>query len=79
MASEDVSVVADSKKEEENLDVDSSKDKNKPENLDLSTEKTDNVNEKAHVKVLYLSYKTVCLLLTSTFFLSSFSAGSRPP
>ncbi|KAJ4907036.1 TPX2 (targeting protein for Xklp2) protein family [Raphanus sativus] len=48
MASEDVSVVADSKKEEENLDVDSSKDKNKPENLDLSTEKTDNVNEKVH-------------------------------
>lgn len=79
MASEDVSVVADSKKEEENLDVDSSKDKNKPENLDLSTEKTDNVNEKVHVKVLYLSYKTVFVVNINLLFVVSFSVGSRPP
>lgn len=47
MASVDVSVVADSTKEEENLDVDSSKDKNIPQQtLDLSTEKTNNVHEK---------------------------------
>ncbi|KAG2332693.1 hypothetical protein Bca52824_003873 [Brassica carinata] len=47
MASVDVSVVADSTKEEENLDVDSSKDKNIPQQtLDLSTEKTNNVDEK---------------------------------
>lgn len=52
MASEDVSVVADSKKEEESVDVDSSKDKNRPEStLDLSTEETNNVNDKVPVKV----------------------------
>ncbi|WZY81842.1 protein WVD2-like 4 [Brassica napus] len=51
MASEDVSVVADSKKEEESVDVDSSKDKNRPEStLDLSTEETNNVNDKVPVK-----------------------------
>ncbi|KAL1218998.1 Protein WVD2-like 4 [Cardamine amara subsp. amara] len=44
MASEDLSVVAESKKEEENVAVDNSKDMNTPEVLDLSTEKTDNVN-----------------------------------
>ncbi|KAF8101745.1 hypothetical protein N665_0201s0066 [Sinapis alba] len=47
MASEkpiqDVTDVTGSKKEEENVDVVSSKDKNIPEVLDLSTEKTDNV------------------------------------
>ncbi|RID69722.1 hypothetical protein BRARA_C01800 [Brassica rapa] len=51
MASEDVSVVADSKKEEESVDVDSSKDKNRHEStLDLSTEETNNVNDKVPVK-----------------------------
>ncbi|CAF2122853.1 unnamed protein product [Brassica napus] len=51
MASEDVSVVAYSKKEEESVDVDSSKDKNRPEStLDLSTEETNNVNDKVPVK-----------------------------
>ncbi|CAL9235690.1 unnamed protein product [Arabidopsis halleri] len=45
MASEDLSVVAESKKGEENVIVDNSKDMTRPENLDLSTEKSDNVNE----------------------------------
>lgn len=44
MASEDLSVVAESKKVEDNVDVDNSEDMNKPEVLDLSTENTDNVN-----------------------------------
>ncbi|XP_024003883.1 protein WVD2-like 4 isoform X2 [Eutrema salsugineum] len=47
MASEDVSVVAESKKEEEKVDVENFRDKNRPETLDLVTEKTDNVNENA--------------------------------
>ncbi|CAN6807551.1 unnamed protein product [Brassica oleracea] len=71
MASEDVSVVADSKKEEENVDVDSSKDKNIPETLDLSTETTDNVNDKVPVKVLAFLQDSVFFVsvLTSIFSL----------
>jgi len=45
MASEDLNIVAESKKGEENVIVDNSKDMNRPENLDLSTEKTDTANE----------------------------------
>ncbi|EOA28515.1 hypothetical protein CARUB_v10024730mg [Capsella rubella] len=45
MASEDLSVVAESKKGEENVNVDNSKDMNRPESLDISTEITDTVNE----------------------------------
>ncbi|XP_010507570.1 PREDICTED: protein WVD2-like 4 [Camelina sativa] len=45
MASEDLSVVAESKKGEENVHVDNSNDMNRPESLDLSTVTTDNVNE----------------------------------
>lgn len=47
MASEHLSVAAESKIEAENVNVDNSKDMNRPESLDLSTEKTDNVNENA--------------------------------
>ncbi|CAH2059181.1 unnamed protein product [Thlaspi arvense] len=44
---EDVSVVAGSKKEEDNVHLENHRDKNRPEALDLSTEKTDNANENA--------------------------------
>ncbi|XP_010509545.1 PREDICTED: protein WVD2-like 4 [Camelina sativa] len=45
MASEDLSVVAESKKGEENVHVDNSNDMNRPESLDLSTVTTDDNNE----------------------------------
>lgn len=47
MASEHLSVAAESKIGAENVNADNSKDMNRPESLDLSTEKTDKVNENA--------------------------------
>lgn len=52
MVLEDVSVVVDLKKEEESVDVDSFKDKNRYESIfDLFIEEINNVNDKVFVKV----------------------------
>lgn len=67
MASEDLSVVAESKKEEENVIVDNSKDMTRPENLDLSTEKTDNVNENVPKDEASTLLKVSCFIQDSCF------------